>query len=188
MKRSNSPMVLCMIVALITIILVVAISSDKSRNVSDNHDVADSAQTSDATNVIAENSCSNFPAIIYEDDICKITAEDFTEADEDGYTYYLPLTFENKSDEAFIVSSYYGTMNGQKVIVICIPESGIEENNYEFVVMPNETITETFGVYYATTSIRNISDVETIETSFTLYNIDFPETILDTGNVVIDVK
>ncbi len=137
----------------------------------------------------AENTQKNiFPTTIYEDDICKIVAEDFTDSSEPGYTYYLPLTFENKSSEAFIVAAGYGTMNGEKVFIVCIPESGEAEYDYEFVVMPNETITEIFRVNYAQTSIRNINKVKTIEANFTLYKINSHEEILNTGSVSIDVK
>lgn len=129
-----------------------------------------------------------FPTTIYEDDVCKIVAQDFTDSNEPGYTYHLPLTFENKSNESFIVGAGYGTMNGEKVWIDCIPESGKEEFGYEFVVMPNETITETFQVTYAQTRIRDINKVKTIEANFTLYKIDFSEEILNTGNVVINVK
>ncbi len=135
-----------------------------------------------------EQNTNTLPTTVYEDNICKIVAEDFTDSNEPGYTYYLPLTFENKSNEAFIVGSGYGTMNGEEVGIVCIPESGKPENDYEFVVMPNETITETFHVNYAMTSIRNIDKVKTIEAKFVLYNTDFSEEILNTGNVIINVK
>ena len=86
------------------------------------------------------------PNTVYEDDICKIVAEDFTDSNEPGYTYYLPLTFENRSNEAFIVGSGYSMMNDEQVFIDCIPESGKLENDYEFVVMPNEMLTEIFRV------------------------------------------
>lgn len=146
----------------------------------------DSKISSDAD--LGEQQTQVFPNTVYEDDVCKIVAEDFTDSDEPGYTYYLPLTFENKSSEPFIVGTFYGKMNDEEVGIICIPESGIAEYNYEFVVMPNEAITENFRVGYAQTSIRNINKVKTIEADFTLYKIGSYEEILNTGNVTINVK
>lgn len=131
-----------------------------------------------------------FPMTVYEDDICKIVVEDFFDPEgEPGYTFFLPVTVENKSNEAFIVApKYYSTMNNEDVVIICIPESGKSEYGYEFVVMPNETITENFRVGYAQTSIRNINNVKTIKTGITLHKVDFSEEILNTGDLLIDLK
>lgn len=128
------------------------------------------------------------PNTVYEDDICKIVAEGFTDSNEPGYSYYLPLTFENKSNEAFIVGVGDGMMNDEQVLIVCIPESGKPEYGYEFVVMPNETLTEIFRVNYAQTSIRDIKKVKTIKANFTLYKIDFSDEILNTADVIINVK
>lgn len=60
-------------------------------------------------------------------------------------------------------------MNGEKLWIDCIPESGKAEYGYEFVVKPSETMTETFQVNYAETRIRDINKVKAIEANFTLY-------------------
>ncbi len=121
------------------------------------------------------------PATIYEDDICKIVAEDFTDPHETTYTFNLTLTIENKTDETFGVASYYGKMNGRKVLVL-YPHS------YELYVNPGKSVTEIFQVSYGTTDIRDINEVKSIETEFTLFSSNSSKNILETGNVAIRVK
>ncbi len=116
--------------------------------------------------------------VLYSDDNFKITFIDFTDPKLGITSYSLRLKIENNSNKTVIVAPSDGYANDEAVFL----GSGLPVK-----IKPNKKATGAFVVGYGNTSIKNIDEIKTLELKITLYDENFSEKILTTGNLLINL-
>ena len=164
-KKKNGFVVryLTVIFIIIAILLIVAINNDNS---------IDKVTTQTEQTKQTEN-------ILYSDDNFKISFVDFTDPNLGVTSYNLLLKIENNSDKTVIVSPSDGYANDEAVFL----GSGMPVK-----VKPDKKVIGAFVVGYGNTSIQNIDEIRTLELNINLYDENFSEIILSTGNILINLE
>lgn len=131
---------------------------------------------SDITDGPSSENMSTEEKILYSDDDFKITFVDFKDPKLGVTSYNLFLKIENNSDKAVIVTPSDGYANDESVFL----GSGMPVK-----INPNKNATGAFVVGYGNTSIQSIDEIKTLELKLTLYDENFSEKVLETGNITI---
>ncbi len=170
------------ILIMIAIILVVSIilgDNDSSNDVTISQ-TQQAVENSDVQGIETNNQQDRQKEnILYLDDNFKITFVDFKDPKMGVTSYNLLLKIENNSDKTVIVSPSDGYANDEAVFL----GSGMPVK-----VKPNKKITGAFVVGYGNTSIQSIDEIKTIELKLTLYDENFSEKILTTGDILINLE
>ena len=157
---------LTVIIIIIAINLIVAIMLGNNDN-SSNKTTSQTEQVEQTENVL------------YSDDKFKITFVDFKDPNLGVTSYNLLLKIENNSEKTVIVSPSDGYANDEAVFL----GSGMPVK-----VKPDKKVTGAFVVGYGNTSIKSIDEIKTLELKITLYDENFSETILNTGDILINLE
>lgn len=117
--------------------------------------------------------------VLYQDDNFKITFVDFKDPKVGVTSYNLLLKIENNSEKTVIVSPSDGYANDELVFL----GSGLPVK-----INPHKKATGAFVVGYGNTSIQSIEEIKTLELKLTLYDENYSEKVLETGNLVITLE
>lgn len=164
--------VLCTIVIVFTIIIVAAISSQDTGNTNGDTQLPTGTKENNVQQEQTEK-------IIYADDNFKVTYVDFVDPKSGVTAFNLLLKIENNSDKEVIASLTDGYANDTAVFF----GSGMPIK-----IKPNKNAVGTFVLGYANTGITSIDEINTLEFKITLYDENFSEKVLETENIVLNLK
>lgn len=162
----------CLGGCLAVIIIIIAINLIVAIMLGNNDNSSNKATTQTEQGEHTEN-------VLYSDDNFKITFVDFKDPNLGVTSYNLLLKIENNSDKTVIVSPSDGYANDEAVFL----GSGMPVK-----VKPDKKVTGTFVVGYGNTSIKSIDEIKTLELKITLYDENFSEAILNTGDILINLE
>lgn len=163
---------LCSIVIVFTIIVVAAISSPDPKATS--NDTPSSSET-----INSNTSQDQKEKVIYADDNFKITYVDFLDPKSGVTAFNLLLKIENDSDKEVIASLSDGYANDTAVFF----GSGMPIK-----IKPDKNAVGVFILGYANTDITNIDEINTLEFKITLYDENYSEKVLETENIILNLK
>lgn len=162
----------CLGGCLAVIIIIIAINLIVAIMLGNNYNSSNKATTQTEQGEQTEN-------VLYSDDNFKITFVDFKDPNLAVTSYNLLLKIENNSDKTVIVSPSDGYANDEAVFL----GSGMPVK-----IKPDKKVTGAFVVGYSNTSIKTIDEIKTLELKITLYDENFSETILNTGDILINLE
>ena len=167
--RKIAAAVLCTIVIIFTIIIIAAITSE------------DTSSNNDTTQSTTENTTQQEQTekVIYTDDNFKVTYVDFVDPKSGVTAFNLLLKIENNSDTEVVASLTDGYANDTAVFF----GSGMPVK-----IKPGKNAVGAFVLGYANTGITSIDEINTLEFKIVLYTENYSEKILETEDIVLNLK
>lgn len=167
--RMIAAAVSCTIIIIFTIILVVAITSE------------DTSSNNDSSQSTTENATQQEQTekVIYTDDNFKVTYVDFVDPQMGVTAFNLLLRIENNSDTKVIASLTEGYANDTAVFF----GSGMPVE-----IKQGKNAVGAFVLGHANTGITSIDEINTLEFKIVLYNENYSEKILETEDIVLNIK